>query len=198
MSHGVRDLVMERVAGQRRVVRLDVQPVLVLEAVPDEEAVDRRGVVVVLVLRRLHRLGLDQERPLEPDRVLVLGDEMQEPGELVALALEVRVEERVVALAAAPQDVVRATEALGHLEHVLDLGGGIGEHLGIGVRRRTRLVARVGEQVGGAPQQPDAGARGVLLGLTHHRLQIRAGLRERSTFRSDIAIVEAVKKFGRL
>ena len=54
------------------------------------------------------------------------------------------------------------------------------------------------KQVGGAPQQPDAGARDVLLGLTHHRLQIRAGLREGSTFRSDIAIVEAEERDAEL
>ena len=88
-----------------------------LEPVADEEAVDRRAVVVVLVLRRLHRLGLDQERALEADPVLVLGDHGQEPGELRLLAGEVRVEQRLVALAAAPQDVVHAAEALGHLEH---------------------------------------------------------------------------------
>ena len=76
----VRDLVVEAVAGQRRVVRLDVDPVLALEAVADEEAVDGRRVVVVLVLRRLLRLGLDQERPLEADLVLVLGDQRAGTG----------------------------------------------------------------------------------------------------------------------
>ena len=107
--------------------------VLALEAVADQEAVDRRGVVVVLVLRRLHRLGLDEQRGLETDLVLVLGDQVQEPRELVALAREVGVEQRVVALAAAPQDVVRATQPLGDLQHVLDLRRGVGEHLGVGV-----------------------------------------------------------------
>ena len=81
-----RDLVVEAVAGQRGVVRLDVDPVLALEAVADEEAVDGRDVVVVLVLGRLHRLGLDEQLALEADLVLVLGDEVQEPGELLALA----------------------------------------------------------------------------------------------------------------
>ena len=47
-------------------------------------------VVVVLVLGRLLRLGLDQERALEADLVLVLGDQVQEAGELVALALRGR------------------------------------------------------------------------------------------------------------
>ena len=139
----VGDLVVEAVPGQRRVVRLDVDPVLALEAVADEEAVDGRDVVVVLVLGRLHRLRLDEQLPVEPDLVLVLGDEVQEPGELVALALEVGVEQGVVALAAAPQHVVLAAEALGDLEHVLDLGRGVGEDLGIGVGRGAGLVARV-------------------------------------------------------
>ena len=131
--------------------------VLALEAVADEEAVDGRGVVVVLVLGRLHRLRLDQQLAREADPVLVLGDQVQEPGELGPLAREVGVEQRVVALAAAPQDVVLAAEALRHLEHVLDLGRGVGEHLGIGVRGRAGLVARMAEQVGRAPQQLSAG-----------------------------------------
>ena len=125
-------------------VRLDVDAVLALEAVRDEEAVDGRDVVVVLVLGRLHRLGLDEELAPEPDPVLVLGDEVQEPGELGALAPEVRVEQRVVALAATPQHVVLAAEPLGDLEHVLDLRRGVGEDLGIGVGRGARLVARDG------------------------------------------------------
>ena len=79
------------------------------------------------------RLGLDEQRAREADPVLVLDDQVQEPGELVALALQVGVEQRLVALAAAPQDVVRAAEPLGDLEHVLDLRGGVGEDLGSGL-----------------------------------------------------------------
>ena len=131
-------------------------------------------VVVVLVLGRLHRLGLDQQRALEADLVLVLGDQVEEAGELVALAPQVRVEERVVALAAAPQDVVLAAEPLGDLEHVLDLRRGVREHLGIGVRRRARLVARVGEQVRRAPQERDAGPLLVAGGVVGQRVEVRA------------------------
>ena len=173
-----RDLVVEAVAGQRRVVGLDVDAILVLEPVADEEAVDGRHVVVVLVLGRLHRLRFDQELAAEPDAVLVLRDEVQEPGELGALALEVRVQERVVALAAAPQDVVLATEALGHLEHVLDLRRGVGEHLGVGVGGGAGLVARMGEQVGRPPQQPDAGPLLVAGGVVAQRIEGGPELRE--------------------
>ena len=135
-------------------------------------------VVVVLVLGRLHRLRLDQELAVEPDPVLVLGDEVQEPGELGALALEVGVEQRVVALAAAPQDVVLAAEALGHLEHVLDLRRGVGEDLRVGVGGGAGLVARVGEQVGRPPQQPDAGPLLVAGGVVDQRIEVGAELRE--------------------
>ena len=135
-------------------------------------------VVVVLVLGRLHRLGLDQQLALEADLRLVLGDEVQEPGELVALPPEVRVEQGVVALAAAPQDVVLPAEALGDLEHVLDLRRGEGEHLGIGVGRRARLVARVREQVGGAPQEPHAGPLLVAGGVVGQRVEVGAERRE--------------------
>ena len=80
------DLVVEAVPGERRVVRLDVDPVLALEAVADEEAVDRGDVVVVLMLGRLHRLGFDQQLPAEADAVLVLGHEVQEAGQLLAFS----------------------------------------------------------------------------------------------------------------
>ena len=53
---------------ERRVVDLDVDLDLVLEAVALQEAVDRRHVVVVLVLGRLERLRLDEDRALEADR----------------------------------------------------------------------------------------------------------------------------------
>ena len=68
-----------------------------------QERVHGRDVAVVLVLGRLERLGLDEDRALEPDLVLVLDDHGQEAPVLVELARQIRVEQRVVALAPAPQ-----------------------------------------------------------------------------------------------
>ena len=52
---------------------------------------------------------------------------------MVELALHVGVEQGLVALAAAPEDVARAAEFLGDFHGLLDLGGGVGEDVGVGV-----------------------------------------------------------------
>jgi hypothetical protein len=59
--------VLEGVAGQRRVVGLDVELEVLLEAVGAQEGDPAGDVEVVLVLGRLLRLGLDQELALEAD-----------------------------------------------------------------------------------------------------------------------------------
>jgi hypothetical protein len=158
----------------------------------DEEAVDGLDVVVVLVLGRLHRLGLDQQLAREADLVLVLDDEMQEPSELRLLAREIRVEERVVALTAAPQHVVLAAQALRDLQHVLDLGSGIGEHRWIRVGGCAGLVAGVAEQVCRAPQETHTGSFLVARRLVDERVEVVAKRGERIAFGGHVTVVEAV------
>ena len=153
---------------------------------------DRGRVVVVLVLRRLLRLGLDEQHALEADLGLVLGHQVEEAGQLGALPTQVGVQQGVVALSAAPQDVVRAAESLRDLEHVADLGRGVGEDLGVGVGRCATLVARVGEQVGGAPQEPQSGALLVPQRVVGERVQVGAELAEGGAFGSHIHVMEAV------
>ena len=84
------DLVGEVVAGERGVVDLDVDLDLVGEVVLLQERMHRGDVVVVLVLGRLERLWLEQDRAAEPDALLVLDDHRQEPRQLVELALACR------------------------------------------------------------------------------------------------------------
>ncbi len=85
-----RDLVLEAVAGERGVVGLDVDLDFLLEPVLLQEAEHGGDVEVVLVLGRLARLGLDQDRALEADLVLVLDDQLQEAAELLQLAASCR------------------------------------------------------------------------------------------------------------
>ena len=76
-----------------------------------QEAVHGGDIVVVLVLGWLLRLRLDQDGALEADLVLVVDDQLQEAPGLRALALQVGVEQRLIALAAAPQHIVFAASA---------------------------------------------------------------------------------------
>ena len=193
-----RDLVLEAVAGQRGVVRLDVHPVLVGEVVAHEEGIHGGGVVVVLMLRRLLRLWLEQQGSGESDPMLVLRDEAQESRELRFLSGEIGVEERLVALAPTPQDVICPPQPMRRLEHVLDLGGRIREYLGVGIGGRPRSVSRVAEEIGGAPEQPDAGSLHVAFDLVHDGLEPVARLRERAALGRDVAVMECEERYAEL
>jgi hypothetical protein len=191
VGHGVRDLVRKAVSRERGVVHLDVELELVFESVLLEEGVHGRGVVIVLVLRGLVGLGFDQERPLESDRVLVLGHEGEEAPELVELAAKVGVEKCLVALAPTPEHVVGAAEPVRRLEHVLHLGGRVREDVGVRVGGGTGGVARMTEQVRGAPQQPHAGALHPTLHLLEHAVEVGVALGEGCSLGRHVAIVEA-------
>ncbi|AOW24381.1 hypothetical protein BJP26_13020 [Sphingomonas melonis TY] len=152
-----RDLMFEGVAREGRVVRLDIDADLVLQPIALEEAVHRCRVEVVLVLGRFVRLGFDQDRAGEADLMLVIDDEAEEAAEIVEFALHVGVVERLIALATAPQHVVGAAEAVRRFEGVAHLHRAPGEHLRIRVGGATGGIARVAEQIGGAPQELAAG-----------------------------------------
>src|SRR5205823_13185818 len=129
--------------------------------VTPQESGDGRGVIVVLMLCRLLRLRLDEERAGEADAVLVLGDEREEARQLRLLAREIGVEQRLISLAAAPEDVVRTTQAIRQLEHRLDLGRRVREYIWVRIRCRARRIPRMREQVRGAPEEANTGARHV-------------------------------------
>ena len=176
-----RDLMVEIVARKCCVVDLDVDLDLVLQAVLLQEAVHRRDVVVVLVLRGLHRLGLDQQRTLESNRVFVLDDQIEEATELVHLTLHVSIEQRLVALASAPQHVVGAAELLGRAHAMGHLRGCIAKRSGVGVGGRASHESAVGEGVGGAPQQLDTGALHMASGEFDHLVEVATALCKRGT-----------------
>jgi hypothetical protein len=84
--------------------------------------------------------------------VLVLDDQRDEAAELVQLALDVGVEQRLVALASAPEHIVLPAQTVCHLERGSYLAGGIGENVGIRIGRGARHVAAMREQIGGPPE----------------------------------------------
>jgi hypothetical protein len=98
----------------------------------------------------------------------------------------------------APQHVVVAAEAVGGLEAVRHLRGGVREEFRVGVRGGTRLVAGIREQVGGAPEHLHPGAFLMGGGLVDHGVEVPARLGERGTFGGDVAVVEAVERHAEL
>ncbi len=118
-------------------------------------------------------------------------DQVQEPGQLVGFLPHAGVEEGLIALAAAPQDVVLPAQPLGRRHRVADLRGGMGDDLGVGVGGRTRGVAGVAEQVGGAPQQLDARVGHLLPGAVDQPVEVGPRLAQGGTWRGHVDVVEA-------
>ena len=174
-------------------VLLDVDLHVVGQSPFLEEAVNRRDVEVVLVLGRLARLGLDQQRALEADLVLVLDRHRQEAAHLLIFAGEIGVEQRLVALAAAPQHIVLPAEPLGGFEARAHGRGGEGEHVRIGIGRRAGHVAAMREEIGRAPQQLDLGLRHLGFEHVEHRGEIVQMLLDGLADRRHVGVVEGVE-----
>ena len=186
------ELVLKGVAGEGGVIGFDVELEVFVEAVGFEEADDGGAVEVVLVLGGFLGLGLDEELAFEADLFLVFDGEAQEGCELLLFLLEACVEEGFVAFAAAPEDVVFTVEVVGGVEGVLDLGGGVGEDLEVGVGAGAVGVAGVAEEVCGAPEELDAGFVLFLFGELDEGAEVFRGFGEGGAFGGDVAVVETV------
>jgi len=112
---------------------------------------------MVLMPDRFLRHGLDVELALETDSPFVVHCQVQEFRQMLLLAFHVGVEQGLVAFAAAPESVAFATQFVRDFHRLLDLTGGVGEHVGVATGARAMYEARVGKEVRGAPQQLDAG-----------------------------------------
>ena len=115
---------------------------------------------------------------------------VQERGEVFLLPLQVGVEERLVTLAAAPKHVALAAEPLRGFEGLLHLRRSVGEDVGVGIGRGATHVARVGEEVGRAPEQLYAGGALEAARVIDEGVEVAVGFRERATLGGDVAIVE--------
>ena len=91
----------------------------------------------------LFRLGLDEEPTIESDGSLVVHGHVQELREMFLLAFEIGIEQRRIALAAAPEDIAGPGEFVGDLDCFLNLRSGERKHVGIATRRRAVHVARM-------------------------------------------------------
>ena len=185
---------LHRVARQRRVVGLDVQLEIVQQIEFAQEIQARRRVGIVLMLGRFFRLGLDVELAFEADLLFVIHGQVQEFGQMLLFAFHVRVEQRRVAFAPAPERVAFAAEFVRDFHRLLHLRGGKGENVGVAARARAVNEARIGKQVRRAPEQFDAGAFLFLLQNLGDGVEVLVRLGKCLAFRRDIAVVECVKR----
>ena len=162
-----------------------------------EKAVNRGDVVVILVFGGFLRLWLDQDRALEADLVLVVDDLLQETARVGAFGLEIGVQQRLIPLAPAPQDVVLPAKFHRRVHVRLHGGGGIGVDVGVGVGGRARHPAAVRKEVRGAPQQFGFVA-GLLVGeVIDNLVQIALGIGKGLPLRPRVGVVEAVERLAK-
>ena len=117
---------------------------------------------------------------------------------MVELALHVGVEQGRVPFAASPEGIAGAAQLVGDLHRLLDLGRGEGEDVEIRAGGRAVHVAGIGEQVGGAPEQLDAGPRLFVLEDLDDLVEVGVALLEVLAFGRDVAIVEGVERGAEL
>ncbi|KAJ8552584.1 hypothetical protein ON010_g9962 [Phytophthora cinnamomi] len=192
VAGGVVDVVLVVVARERRVVGLDVELEVVLQAVGVQEGDDRGGVVVVLVLHGLARLGLDEELEGGAQLLLVGHHELEEGGHVVQLHLHVGVEDALEALAAAPEDEVLAAQLERDLHGLLDARRRVREHLHVRVGAGAVHEAAVAEEVGGPPEALDARLVLLLEQVVRDVVQQALGLVERGALGDEVHVVERV------
>ena len=197
-ADGDLELVHHLVTGEGGVVGLEVELEVGQQVVGPQEVEAGGGVGVVLVLGRLLGLGLDVERAGEADLLLVVDGHVEEAGEVVELALHVGVEQGRIALAASPEGVAGAAQVVGDLHGLLDLGAGEGEDVEVRAGGRAVHVAGVGEEVGRAPEQLDAGPCLFVLEDLDDLVEVGVALLEVVALGGDVAIVERVERGAEL
>ena len=179
---------------QRRVVSLNIQFDLFFQTKLLEEAVNGRGVVIILMLGRFLRLRLDQQRALEARFVFVLNHHLHEAANLLTLLTQVGIQQGFVPFTTAPQHVVFTTQFVRGVHRRYHLGGRPTEHFWIRVRRRPGTITGVGEAICRTPQQFHAALLLFLCQHIHHFGEVIFVLFQRRAFRRNIDIVEAVER----
>ena len=183
---------LEGVAGKRGVVHLDVHLEVLVQAVCPEEADDGFCIDVVLVLCGLHRLRLDEESALEAFAAGIVAGHRQHRCHVFLFTLHVGVQQAHVALAAAPEDVVRAAQLDGCIDGILDLDDGASHYVEVGIRACAVHVALIAKDVGCAPQQLDASLCLLLLQVGNDLLQVLLVRLHVGCLCNEVDIMEAI------
>ena len=194
-SNGSRNFVMERMTGQRRVVRFDVQFDLFFQAELFQETIDGRSVVIILMFGWLLRFGFNQQRTLEANLVLVLNDQLHKAANLLALLTQIGIQQGFITFTAAPQDIVFAAQLVGRIHCGDHLSRRPAEHFRIRIGCRPGAIARVRKAVCRSPQQLDAALLLFFRQHFNHLRKVVGILFQRCPFRGNVNVVETVVRY---
>ncbi len=186
------EFMLHGMSGERGMVGLKVELEVTHEVVFAEEVEAGGCVGVVLVFGGFFGFGFDVELAVVLDGFFVGDGHVEERGQVVEFPFHVGIPEGGIAFASAPEDVAFAVEFLGDFEAFFDLGGGVGEDIGVTAGGGAVHEARVGEEAGGAPEQFDAGVVLQFFEFLDHLVEVAVAFREGAAFRGDVAVVEGV------
>ena len=108
-------------AGQNRVVGLNIQFKVLIQPMLPQEADRRRGIKIILMLHGLFGLWLDEKVALKTDAPAVVHSHTHQPRDVFLFKPDVRVQQRVIALSAAPEHIPPAAQLHGQIEGFFDL-----------------------------------------------------------------------------
>ncbi len=179
-------------AGQPRVVDLDVEFEVLKQAVFPQEVQAGGRVAVILMARRLFGLGLNVERALKSNLLLVVDGHVHELPQVVQFALHVGVQQRRIPFASAPEYVALTAQLVGPFHGLLHLRCSETERVRVAARGRAVHVARMDEVLSRTPEQTDAGVFLELLQFVADRIELRIGLLEVLAVGAEVAVVPGV------
>ena len=182
----------ERMASQCSVVYLDVHFEIFFQTVSFEEADNRFRIYIVLMFGRFHRFRFDQERTFETTGTGIVASQRQHLCQVFFFSLLIRVQQRHITFATAPEYIVLSAEFDRSVDSVFDLYGSTGNYIEIGVGSRTVHITCMAEYVGSTPQQFDTGFSLFLFGISDDLFQIGFIFLDRSSFVAKVYIVEAI------
>ena len=142
--------------------------------------------------RRLFGLGLNIERALKSNLLLVVDGHVHELPQVVQFALHVCVQQRRIPFASAPEYVALTAQLVGPFHGFLHLRCGETERVRVAAGGCSMHVARVDEVLSRTPEQTNAGVFLELLQFVADRIELRIGLLEVLAVGAEVAVVPGV------